>query len=173
MGVPSAIQPPLPLTIAEPIHFDEVAAIADLYPGKSAEEKRGMIERSLGPAFAASLERRRTILLAKIGDLLVGTVQVAWENSAEEPALLPPGAAVIHHFRTHPDHRRRGIGRRLLEEAERLARRRGVAVLTLGVEPANADARRLYATWGFREFLTYRGQQGGAMIGMMKRLAPA
>jgi ribosomal protein S18 acetylase RimI-like enzyme len=173
MDVPSADHPPLPLTIAEPTRFAGVAAIADLYPGMSAEEKRSMIEQDLGPAFAASLERRRTILLATVGDRLVGTVQVAWENAAEEPALLPPGAAVIHHFRTHPDYRRRGIGRRLMDEVERLARRRNVAVLTLGVEPANANARRLYAKWGFREFLTYRGRQGAAMIGMRKRLAPA
>jgi ribosomal protein S18 acetylase RimI-like enzyme len=160
------------LRIAEPIRREEVAKIADLYPSKGPDEKRAMIEQSLDSDFAGSLERRRTILLARIGGVLVGTVQVVWEDPAEEPELLPPGAAVIHHFRTHPDHRRRGIGLRLMDEAERLARGRRVEALTLGVEPANELAHRLYETWGFRDFLSYRGSEGEPIIGMKKALAP-
>jgi ribosomal protein S18 acetylase RimI-like enzyme len=171
MTVQSADQPAPPVTIAEPIHIDEVAAIVDLYPGKSAGQKRDMIEQSLAPEFVASLKGKRTVLLARIGATLVGTVQIVWEDPAEEPALLPPGAAVIYHLRTHLDHRRQGIGRRLMDEAERRARRRNIGVLTLGVEPANENAHRLYETWGFRDFLTYRGKEGEAIIGMKKRVA--
>jgi len=168
-----ADQPSLPLTITEPLHFAEIAAIADLYPAKSSDEKREMIEQSLRPAVVAGQEGRRTLLLAKVGGVLVGTVQVVWEDPAEEPALLLPGAAVIHHLRTHPDYRQQGIARRLLVEAERRARQRNVAVLSLGVEPANAYAHRLYEMWGFCDFLTYRGEQGKPLIGMKKRLVSA
>ena len=94
MTVPSADQPLPSLSIAEPTNIAEVAAIADLYPGKSAEERRVMIEQDLGMDYAASLERRRTILLATIGHVLVGTVQVVWEDPTEEPALLPPGSTL-------------------------------------------------------------------------------
>jgi ribosomal protein S18 acetylase RimI-like enzyme len=166
---PAEGSPPL-LEIAEAVRREEVAEIADLYPGKNPAEKRAMIEESLDPDFAASLAGRRTILLAWIGGVLAGTVQAVWEDPAEEPGLLPPGAAVIHHLRTHPDRRGQGIGRRLLDEAERIARGRRVGVLTLGVEPANELAHRLYERWGFRDFLSYRGREGEPIIGMKKAL---
>lgn len=161
---------PLPLTIVEPITLDEVAAIAELYPTKSVAEKRAMIEESLAPNFAASLKRKRTILLASVAEVLVGTVQVVWEDSTEEPELLPPGAAVIQHLRTHPDYRRRGSGRRLMEAAERCALDAGVSRLTLGVEPFNEVARRFYEQLGFSEFLRYHDSEGNRIIGMRKCL---
>jgi ribosomal protein S18 acetylase RimI-like enzyme len=159
-----------PIMIVEAGDFDDIAAIAELYPGKTTREKRRMIRESLGPEFEASREGRRTILLARRDGVVVGTVQVVWEDAEEEPALLPPGAAVVHHLGTHPDYRRLGIGRRLMEEAESLARARKVGELTLGVEPENVEAHRLYEKWGFRDFLSYRGQDGEPIVGMKKRL---
>jgi len=161
------------LSIKEPDSLADVAAIAGLYPSKTADEMRQMVERHLEPAFEASRAGRRTILLARHDDVLVGTVQAVWEDDTEEPTLLPPGSAVIHHLRTHPDHRRMGIGRRLLAEAERLAIDRGVGELTLGVEPENVVARLLYEHFGFRAFLTYRGWDGEPLIGMKKPLSAA
>jgi ribosomal protein S18 acetylase RimI-like enzyme len=158
------------LTIQEPISLADAAAIADLYPAKTADEKRQMVERHLGPDFEASRAGRRTILLAKRDNVLVGTVQVVWEDGAEEPGLLPPGSAVIHHLRTHPDLRRMGIARRLLTAAERLATHRGLEHLTLGVEPANEAARRLYERFGFQNYLTYLGSDGEPLLGMKKPL---
>jgi ribosomal protein S18 acetylase RimI-like enzyme len=57
-----------------------------------------------------------------------------------------------------------------MEAAERLAVQRGADALTLGVEPDNAVARRLYLKQGFLDFLTYRGSHGETIIGMQKRL---
>jgi [ribosomal protein S18]-alanine N-acetyltransferase len=49
----------------------------------------------------------------------------------------------------HPDHRRQGIGARLLLELVRDARSKGVRALTLEVRMSNEAARALYERFGF------------------------
>ena len=50
---------------------------------------------------------------------------------------------------THPDHRRRGYARAVIDEVLKLARERGVTMLTLEVRESNAAARALYESAGF------------------------
>jgi ribosomal-protein-alanine N-acetyltransferase len=50
-----------------------------------------------------------------------------------------------------PEHRRRGIGRRLLAEGLAQARELGAEVAWLEVRPSNSPARALYAAFGFKE----------------------
>jgi ribosomal protein S18 acetylase RimI-like enzyme len=53
----------------------------------------------------------------------------------------------------HEAWRGRGVGRRLLEEAERLARAAGLRRLAIGVLEANEGAARLYRGFGFGDYL--------------------
>jgi ribosomal protein S18 acetylase RimI-like enzyme len=55
----------------------------------------------------------------------------------------------VHDLAVLPDHRGRGVGRLLLEEAERRARARGSSKLTLEVHATNEGAIRLYRRFGF------------------------
>jgi len=48
-------------------------------------------------------------------------------------------------------HRRRGLGRRLLEQAEAFARERGAGRIGIGVIAVNAAARELYRALGYDE----------------------
>ena len=64
-----------------------------------------------------------------------------------------PGAGVLFHLDTVDGLRGLGLGSRLIAEAEARIRRRGLGVAALGVEDANAAARRLYERLGYR-FLT-------------------
>ena len=50
----------------------------------------------------------------------------------------------------HPDFRRRGIARALLQAVLEDARRRGLRVVALEVRPSNREARTLYEAFGFR-----------------------
>lgn len=56
----------------------------------------------------------------------------------------------------HPDHRRQGLARRVLEALLRLASQAGAERATLEVSSANAAARALYASLGFKEVAVRR-----------------
>jgi ribosomal protein S18 acetylase RimI-like enzyme len=164
------MQPDLTLDIAAAESMDDVAAITSLYPGKTPAEREEMVRRSLRPEFVEMTEERRVILLARQGGEIVGTVQVVWEHPGDTSGLMMPGAAMIHHVRTHPDWQGWGIGRRMLEVAEDLAQQRGLAHVTLGVEPDNTRALRLYQWMGYEERHRYRGAEGEEIIAMRKAL---
>lgn len=71
--------------------------------------------------------------------------------------------AMIANVATHPDHRRRGIGRALTERAMLNARQRGASELWLQVRDDNPTAIRIYADLGFVERArrtTYRSNGG-------------
>ena len=51
----------------------------------------------------------------------------------------------------HPDARRRGVGRTLMEAAEAYAKERGIAFLSLEVRESNIAARSLYSSLGWEE----------------------
>jgi [ribosomal protein S18]-alanine N-acetyltransferase len=53
-------------------------------------------------------------------------------------------------FGVHPDHRRRGVGRRLLLRLAELAIGLGTARMTLEVRVSNEAAQALYRSFGFR-----------------------
>lgn len=56
----------------------------------------------------------------------------------------------------HPDHRRQGIARRLLEALQDLAREAGAERATLEVSSANGAATALYSRLGFQEVAVRR-----------------
>jgi [ribosomal protein S18]-alanine N-acetyltransferase len=55
----------------------------------------------------------------------------------------------IHNIAVHPDFRRQGIGRLLLEEVVAAARRQERLRVTLDVRFSNASAQNLYRSFGF------------------------
>jgi ribosomal protein S18 acetylase RimI-like enzyme len=58
----------------------------------------------------------------------------------------------VHDLMVSRAFRRRGIGRGLLTEVERIARERGACKLTLEVLDANHPARAAYAGFGFADY---------------------
>lgn len=58
--------------------------------------------------------------------------------------------AHITTFGVHPDHRRQGVGRRLLLRLAELSIDLGAARMTLEVRVSNAPAQALYRSFGFR-----------------------
>jgi len=57
----------------------------------------------------------------------------------------------IHNISVHPDHRRKGIAKRLLDECFSLARRHQCHSAVLEVRESNQAARALYNQLGFEE----------------------
>jgi ribosomal protein S18 acetylase RimI-like enzyme len=88
----------------------------------------------------------------------------------------PRGLLYVDALATHPDHRRRGVARRLLEEADHLAERAGLAGVALDTGIENRAARSLYEHAGFAgrglrpapDERTARAVGGSGFIGYLK-----
>lgn len=84
------------------------------------------------------------LFAARVGDRVVGTVQLGM-------ALPPnqPHRADVAKMLVHPDRRRQGIARRLMQAAEAEARTRGKTLLVLDTR-SDDPAQRLYEGAGFK-----------------------
>jgi ribosomal protein S18 acetylase RimI-like enzyme len=95
------------------------------------------------------------ILVAVDHDELVGKVHV--EFGSEGIARIQAAIVV-------PELRGRGVGTRLLDAAERLARESVATAVELGVEDSNPPARRLYERLGYRVVGTDDFRYDGAPV---------
>jgi ribosomal protein S18 acetylase RimI-like enzyme len=93
------------------------------------------------------------VLVAELADGIAGYVKLG-------PALPLESARHVLEIKAlavSPAHRRRGIGRALMDAAIREGRAAGARKLTLRVLAHNADARALYARCGFEVEGVLRG----------------
>jgi ribosomal protein S18 acetylase RimI-like enzyme len=84
-------------------------------------------------------------------------IHTAGDRSTAEPAGR---AFYVDSLATAEPFRRRGVATALLEEAERVARERGLAAVTLDTWAENEPGRALYAARGFREIGRTPGTRG-------------
>ena len=82
-----------------------------------------------------------TFLVAFVNAQLVATVMAGYDGHR----------GWINYLAVHPAHRRHGLGRRMMEEAERRLRAVGCPKINLQVRSANADAVQFYKRIGFEE----------------------
>jgi [ribosomal protein S18]-alanine N-acetyltransferase len=129
-----------PMFLVDVARLDDVDDLADLHAeafhrGWSPAEIEALLSEdnvlTLTARRAGPLSRRRP----------VGFLMIRVAGDEAEVITL----AVGHR------HRRRGLGRRLMDEAIRRLYHDRVAALFLEVDEANAAARALYARLGFRE----------------------
>lgn len=109
--------------------------VQELTPALSAE------------ALAPTLDT--TVLVAAVGELIVGTVALVESHGLEGGIRLPPGAACLRRLAVVPLERNQGIGRRLVAFALDLARERGFKAVVLQTDEDMVAARRLYESLGF------------------------
>jgi ribosomal-protein-alanine N-acetyltransferase len=69
----------------------------------------------------------------------------------------------------HPDHRREGLGRRLVEWLEKVALVAGIAAVFLEVRESNRDAQAFYERLGYRRLARlaqyYQGRESAMRMG--------
>ncbi|MEW2046306.1 helix-turn-helix domain-containing GNAT family N-acetyltransferase [Streptomyces sp. NPDC005476] len=68
---------------------------------------------------------------------------------------LEPGVGELKHVWVHPDARRLGLARRLLDHLERAAAARGLHLLRLDTNATLTEARAMYRACGYREIPAY------------------
>lgn len=118
-----------------------------------AEDQARLKPNEVGEALEETLE----ILLARPGNQVV----VAEDEQGERVGLLWFGVnrnlvsgedeAWIYNISVVPEMRSRGVGQKLMEEAERLAQTGGFQRVGLMVSAHNTRARSFYERLGFRE----------------------
>ena len=73
------------------------------------------------------------------GDRIIATVMAGYEGHR----------GWINYLAVSPDHRRRGLGRQMMAEAERLLREAGCPKINLEVRSANRDVIEFYRSLGY------------------------
>ena len=107
--------------------------------------------------------RRNAVLVARTASgELVGFVEAALRDWAEGCRTRPVG--YVEGWYVSPEYRRRGIGRRLVEAAERWAVSRGCTEMGSDAEIANVLSHRAHAALGYAEV--------ERVVAFAKRLVP-
>jgi GNAT superfamily N-acetyltransferase len=151
--------------LADPAHQRDVVAMTAAYAedamGNGGPLPPDVLER-LVPALRA--HPTTVVLLAYVDGRAAGiaTCFLGFSTFAARPLLN------VHDLSVVREHRGRGVGRALLEAAERSARARGCVKLTLEVQDGNARARRVYEAAGFAQ--AHAGASAGGALFYAKPL---
>jgi len=123
---------------------DDIALVRDAVMALGWDAKRSLYEGYIADQEAD----RRIVLLAFWEGEFAGYLTVIWES--RYPPFRDAGVPEINDFNVLPDLRRRGIGTRLMDEAEAvIATRSPVAGIGVGMMPSYGPAQRLYARRGY------------------------
>jgi aminoglycoside 6'-N-acetyltransferase I len=107
--------------------------------------------------------RRNAVFVARRSDGgLVGFVEASLRDWAEGCSTRPVG--FVEGWYVEPEHRRRGIGRRLVDAAEEWARSRGCTEMGSDAHIANTLSHRAHAALGYEEV--------ERVVSFAKRLVP-
>jgi ribosomal protein S18 acetylase RimI-like enzyme len=81
---------------------------------------------------------------------IVGVLRISIQQPPDRPILVPRRTAVIGDLVVSQEHRRRGIGRALVEEANKWALERDITQMELLVWEFNEGARAFYGALGYQ-----------------------
>jgi ribosomal protein S18 acetylase RimI-like enzyme len=108
--------------------------------------------RGYGHFLVSQIGREGVVVLAAAeGDAVVGYTYAALEGS--DWLTLRGPAGVIYDLAVDPEHRRQGLGRRLIEETISSLEALGAPQVMLSTAQPNETAQRLFAGLGFRPTL--------------------
>jgi len=136
---------------------DQAAVIEHFFRLKLLEEPvagnpRANLKRATESLMAALQYLSRTqgaAIVAEMGGEVVGHLFLIFENDAIYAGEELREYAYVSELFVREEARRKGIGKLLLREAERLTRSRGVRRLAVAVLMGNVGAKSLYTEFGF------------------------
>jgi ribosomal protein S18 acetylase RimI-like enzyme len=96
---------------------------------------------------------RELCLIAELEGKLTGEINIMFENENVPEAVIPNRRAYIFALRVKEWARGVGIGKILVAEAVDACVSRGYSEQTVGVEPNNKPALRIYESAGFKPFI--------------------
>lgn len=135
---------------ADPVHARGIVDVLNAYasdPMGGSQPLRPDVRARLVPALRDHPTALVLLALADPGPIGVAVCFLGFSTFEARPLLN------VHDLAVLPQHRGLGVGRALLAGVEQRARARGCCKLTLEVRDDNERARRLYARFGFRDFV--------------------
>lgn len=112
----------------------------------------------------------RIVLLGTLEGLPASTVQLVLLNADNNPELANgTDIAHVHNLWTRKDLQRRGLADAMMSHCELLAKRRGIQLLTLGVDDYNSSAIALYKKIGYSTFAEEEGRNPQEKLFLMRK----
>jgi GNAT superfamily N-acetyltransferase len=103
--------------------------------------------------FRRQREHKSTYLLAWLGGIPVGHLDILWEGSDLESVREHlPDCPELNAIVVAPDYRSKGIGSQLIRAAEAMVKDRGFRKACIGVATDNPRAKKLYESLGYRDW---------------------
>jgi len=140
--------------------LDEFVRIADLKRQIHEVHVKGRPDlfapyKELESFAAHSAAKNCSLLLAEIEDEPVGFALVQYIDRPASPYMNERKFLHVEEFCVDENHHRMGIGSRLMERLEQLAREKGYPRIELDVWSFNESARRFYEASGMTPFRTF------------------
>lgn len=143
------------MQVREAKHTD-TRAIADLYQALN-EEHSAILPQIFSKAGRESIEwhvfsifgNANSVILVAEDEEIIGFAHVTFEQVRNNPMFVDRSYAWVHNLFVRKDKRRQGVGRALMEGAERWGSAKGAISMELTVWEANEDALRFYESLGF------------------------
>ncbi len=150
------------------VSIRDVEDVLTLYPDVD-EIQREKIQADVMQDIQKAERGERIIFGVRNKGMIIGIAQVVFIDNQE---IYADGKtrAHIHHVRVSEESRGKGVGSKLMQHAETIAKDRGFTEMTLGVEESNQIAIRFYSQLGYSEFMSEKGAQGEIILGMKKDL---
>jgi ribosomal protein S18 acetylase RimI-like enzyme len=124
---------------------------------KEVEPEWPSASEVIEPYFRYMLARCRkfegTIFVAEDAGKVIGFISIWGKMKPNNPGDSQKERAFISDFVVHKPYRNRGIGPRLMAQAEEFARRKGVTNVRLYASGGNVRGRQYYKRQGYRELI--------------------
>lgn len=169
---------PAPAAETEPL-------IRLLAPDDDLVALTGMLHRAYAPLAARGLRYTAThqspevtarraasgvCFVAELSGRLIGTITaIPADPACPAPAYREPGIFHFGQYAVAPEHKGRGLGRRLHDIALRLARERGGHAMLLDTAAPAADLIAMYSRWGYIEIGRHRWETTNYESVIMRR----
>jgi ribosomal protein S18 acetylase RimI-like enzyme len=110
-------------------------------------------------AFARDIDEQELWVAEPSPGILAGVAAITTDQSPEYVGVgwnINEPAIVVHRLAVSPDHRGAGIANALMQQAETIARERGITVLRIDTSRENDAAQRMFLKLGY----IYAGEIG-------------